>query len=177
MPCCRICASISATRPAPTPTARRRTTPSPSLALRSRHCSEHRPEEIVFTGGGTEASESGDQGGRLCADGWLFRSWFTSPHIITTAIEHPATLQPCHFLKRLGCKITYLGVDRYGSIDPFDVERAINGNTVLISIMHSNNEVGTLQPIREVAGHRTITRRSDPHRCGSIGRQGTGRCQ
>ncbi len=81
----------------------------------------------------------------------FFASWFTSPHIITSAIEHPATLQPCAFLRKLGCKITYAGVDRYGSVNPFFLERSIGGNTVLISIMHANNEVGTIQPIREIS--------------------------
>jgi cysteine desulfurase len=109
------------------------------------------PEEIVFTGGGTEASNHAIKGAIYARMSGFFASWFTSPHIITSAIEHPATLQPCAFLRKLGCKITYLGVDRYGSVDAYAVEKAIGGNTTLVSIMHANNEVGTLQPIREIA--------------------------
>ena len=109
------------------------------------------PEEILFTSGGTEATNHALKGAIYARMQGFFARWFTSPHIITSAIEHPATLQTCDFLRRLGCKITQLGVDRYGSVDPFDVERAIGGNTVLISIMHANNEVGTLQPLREIS--------------------------
>ena len=109
------------------------------------------PDEIVFTGGGTEASNHAIKGAVFARMSGFFARWFTAPHIITSAIEHPATLQPCAFLRKLGCKITQVGVDRYGSIDPEAVERAIGGNTALVSIMHANNEVGTLQPIRDVA--------------------------
>jgi cysteine desulfurase len=113
------------------------------------------PDEIVFTGGGTEASNHAIKGAVFARMSGFFARWFTSPHIITSAIEHPATLQPCAFLRKLGCKITQVGVDRYGSIDPEAVERAIGGNTALVSIMHANNEVGTLQPIRDVANIAT----------------------
>jgi cysteine desulfurase len=109
------------------------------------------PSEIVFTGGGTEASNHAIKGAVYARMQGFFARWFTSPHIITSAIEHPATLAPCAFLKRLGCKVTQLPVDRYGSVDPDAVERSIGGNTTLVTIMHSNNEVGTLQPIREIA--------------------------
>lgn len=109
------------------------------------------PEEIIFTGGGSEASNLAIKGvvfARLRGlFGWLRRG----AHIITCAIEHPATLQPCEFLKQLGCRITVLPVDRAGQVDPDGVRRAISGRTVLVSIMHANNEVGTLQPIREIA--------------------------
>jgi cysteine desulfurase len=108
-------------------------------------------DEIVFTGGGTEASNHAIKGAVFARMSGFFARWFTSPHIITSAIEHPATLQPCAFLRKLGCKITQVGVDRYGSIDPEAVERAIGGNTALVTIMHANNEVGTLQPIRDIA--------------------------
>ncbi len=109
------------------------------------------PEEIIFTSGGTEASNHAIKGAVYARMSGFFARWFTSPHIITSAIEHPATLQPCAFLRKLGCKITYVGVDRYGTVNPFFLERNIGGNTVLVSIMHANNEVGTLQPIREIA--------------------------
>jgi cysteine desulfurase len=110
-----------------------------------------RPDEIIFTASGTEASNHAIKGAVYARMSGFFARWFTSPHIITSAIEHPATLQPCAFLRKLGCKITYVGVDRYGSVNPFFLERSIGGNTVLITIMHANNEVGTLQPIREIA--------------------------
>ncbi len=102
------------------------------------------PDEIVFTSGGTEASNHAIKGlilGRSVADA----------HIITTAIEHPATLRPCDFLRRLGCAVTVLPVDRYGQVDPDAVRKALERRTTLVSIMHANNEVGTLQPIREIA--------------------------
>ena len=109
-------------------------------------------DEIIFTAGGTEASNQAIKGVVFARMTRFLARFFSAPHIITCAIEHPATLQPCAFLKKLGCKITHVGVDRYGSVDPDEVERAITGNTVLVSIMHANNEVGTLQPIREIAG-------------------------
>lgn len=109
------------------------------------------PDEIVFTGGGTEASNYAIKGAVYARMSGFFARWFTSPHLITSTIEHPATLQPCDFLARLGCKITLLRVDRYGSVDPDAVEHAIRSTTTLISVMHANNEVGTIQPIREIA--------------------------
>jgi cysteine desulfurase len=81
----------------------------------------------------------------------LFGRWARDAHIITSAVEHPATLQPCEFLKRLGSRITVLPVDRYGLVDPEAVRKALDRRTTLVSIMHANNEVGTLQPIREIA--------------------------
>jgi cysteine desulfurase len=112
-----------------------------------------RPDEIVFTGGGSEASNQAIKGvvfARLRGlYGWL--PWRGAPHVITSAIEHPATLQPCEFLRRLGCKVTVLPVDRTGQVDPDAVRRAITPRTVLVTVMHANNEVGTLQPIREIA--------------------------
>lgn len=109
------------------------------------------PGEIVFTGGGTEASNHAIKGAVFARMTRLLARLFAAPHVITSAIEHPATLQPCAFLSRLGCKITYVGVDRYGSVDPDAIEQVMTRNTVLISIMHANNEVGTIQPIKQVA--------------------------
>ncbi len=110
------------------------------------------PDEIVFTGGGTEASNQAIKGVFFAAfRGVLGRLFRKDMHAITTAVEHPATLQPCDFLRRLGCKVTILPVDRTGRADPDDVRRAIEGRTRLVTVMHSNNEVGTLQPIREIA--------------------------
>jgi cysteine desulfurase len=109
------------------------------------------PDEIVFTGGGTEASNHAIKGAVYASMQSFFARLFRAPHLITSTIEHPATLQPCEFLARLGCKISLVRVDRYGSVDPDAIERQIGSATVIISIMHANNEVGTLQPIREIA--------------------------
>ena len=105
-------------------------------------------EEIVFTSGGSEANN-------LALKGLYFSRGTRPSHIITSQIEHPATLQPCRFLERLGAKVTYVPVDGAGLIDPDDVRRAITKDTFLISIMHANNEVGTIQPVAQIA---TLTR-------------------
>jgi cysteine desulfurase len=102
------------------------------------------PDEIVLTSGGSEASN-------LAIKGAFFAQRERSAHIVTTAIEHPATLAPCRFLERLGGSVTVLPVDSAGLVDPDDVRRAITVRTVLVTIMHANNEVGTLQPIAEIA--------------------------
>jgi cysteine desulfurase len=101
------------------------------------------PDEIVFTSGGSEANN-------LAIKGTFFALNGQGAHIITSAIEHPAVLAPCRFLERLGGSVTYLPVDRTGLIDPDDVRRAITPQTQLISIMHANNEVGTIQPLAEI---------------------------
>lgn len=113
-------------------------------------------DEIVFTGGGSEASNQAIKGTCLRRPRGFFKRVFDrqSPdavHIITTAIEHPATLEPVAFLGRLGASVTILPVDQLGSVDPDDVKRAIAPRTRLVTIMHSNNEVGTLMPIRDIA--------------------------
>ena len=71
-------------------------------------------------------------------------------HIITSSIEHPAALHSCQYLEKNGFQVTYLPVDEYGLIDPQDVKEAIKENTILISIMTANNEIGTIQPVREI---------------------------
>ena len=110
------------------------------------------PDEIVFTGGGSEASNQAIKGVVFAhISGWSRRLFGHDAHIISSAIEHPATRMPCEFLKRFGCATTFLPVDGTGRVDPDSVRRAITRKTVLITIMHSNNEVGTLQPIREIA--------------------------
>jgi cysteine desulfurase len=101
------------------------------------------PDEIVFTSGGSEANN-------LALTGVFFAHRDRGEHIITTAIEHPAILGPCRFLERFGATVTYLPVDGMGTVDPEDVRRAITPRTVLISVMHANNEVGTIQPIAEI---------------------------
>jgi cysteine desulfurase len=109
------------------------------------------PDEIVFTGGGSEASNHALKGAVFAKLHGVFGRWAKEAHIITSAVEHPATLQPCAFLKRLGCRITILPVDAHGMVDPDAVRKAIDRGTTMVSIMHANNEVGTLQPIREIA--------------------------
>lgn len=120
-------------------------------------CIGAEPDEIVFTGGGSEASNQAIKGTCLRRPRGLLARIFggrgpDASHVITTAVEHPATLQPVEFLRRLGTRVTILPVDRYGMVDPGDVWRAITPRTTLVTIMHSNNEVGTLMPIREIAG-------------------------
>lgn len=114
-------------------------------------------DEIVFTSGGTEASNHALKGVVLAKlHGWFGR-WARGAHIIISAVEHPATSEPCKFLQRLGCKVTMVPVDRHGRVDPDAVEKALVRGATLVSIMHSNNEVGTLQPIKEIAA-RTRSR-------------------
>ena len=112
-------------------------------------------DDIVFTGGGTEASNHAIKGavyaGRGGLLGRLFGGLGRDAHIVTCAIEHPATLQPCEFLRRLGCKVTVVPVGGDGLVDPDAVRRALGRGATLVSVMHANNEVGTLQPIREIA--------------------------
>ncbi|HLA85752.1 MAG TPA: cysteine desulfurase family protein [Thermoguttaceae bacterium] len=102
------------------------------------------PEEIVFTSGGSEANNHAIKGA-------FFALRRRGNHIITTRIEHPAVIQPCRFLETLGAEVTYLPVDGTGRVDPDDIRKAITGRTILISVMHANNEVGTIQPISEIA--------------------------
>jgi cysteine desulfurase len=109
------------------------------------------PDEIVFTGGGTEASNQAIKGAVFAKLRGFFGRWARGAHVIISAIEHPATTQPCEFLKRLGCRVTVVPVDGQGLVDPDAVRKAMERGTTLVSIMHSNNEVGTLQPIAEIA--------------------------
>jgi cysteine desulfurase len=102
--------------------------------------------EVVFTSGGTEANNHAIKGVFCATD-----DRNKTPHFIISQIEHPAVLEPCRFVERLGAAITLLPVDRFGLVDPDDVRRAIRPATVLISIMHANNEVGTIQPIEDIA--------------------------
>lgn len=99
--------------------------------------------EVVFTSGGSEANNH-------ALKGVFFARQTEHPHIITTQVEHPTVVSPCSFLERLGAKITCLPVDVFGRVDPDDVRRAVTPDTILISVMHANNEVGTIQPIAEI---------------------------
>ena len=116
------------------------------------------PDEIVFTGGGTEASNLAIKGVAFARLRGLFGRWAGGPHVVISAVEHPATAQPCEFLKRLGCRVTVVPVDGRGCVDPDAVRKAIAKGAALVSVMHSNNEVGTLQPIQEIAA---LTRAKD----------------
>src|SRR5262249_8452074 len=109
------------------------------------------PDEIVFTGGGTEASNLALKGAVFAKLHGIFGRWARGAHIITTAVEHPPTLPPCPLLQRRGCRLTVVPVDRHGRVDPDAVGRALARGTTLVSVMHSNNEVGTVQPVREIA--------------------------
>jgi len=102
------------------------------------------PEEIIFTSGGTEADN-------LAVRGIAYAREHKGNHIITTAVEHHAVLNTCTYLEGKGFEVTYLSVDRDGLIDPDDVARAITERTVLVSVMHGNNEIGTIEPIAEIA--------------------------
>jgi cysteine desulfurase len=113
------------------------------------------PDEIVFTGGGTEASNLALKGLVFTKIPRLFGRWSRGAHLVISAIEHPATTQPCEFLRLLGCRTTVVPVDGQGLVDPDAIRKALERGTTLVSIMHSNNEVGTLQPIKEIA---TLTR-------------------
>jgi cysteine desulfurase len=102
------------------------------------------PTEVVFTSGGSESNNH-------AIKGVFFANRDRGDHIITTAVEHPATIHPCLFLETLGAKVTVLPVDRFGMVYPIDVRKAITSRTILITIMHANNEVGTIEPIPEIS--------------------------
>ena len=100
-----------------------------------------RPEEIVFTSGGTESDNLGIKG----------LAWAKGRgHVITSKVEHHAVLRACQWLETQGFEVTYVPVDGHGTIDPEDVRRAIRADTLVISIMHANSEVGTIQPVRAI---------------------------
>ncbi len=101
------------------------------------------PGEIVFTAGGTEADNQAIKGAAYALSE-------KGRHIITTKVEHPAVLNACRYLEGKGFSVTYLNVNRDGLVDPGDVKKAITRETVLISVMHANNETGTVLPIKEI---------------------------
>lgn len=106
-------------------------------------CIGAQTQEIVFTSGGTESNNAVLKGAAMAGR-------TRGNHIITTAIEHRAVLSPCTFLERQGFFVTYLPVDSSGMVDPDAVRRAIRPGTLLISVMHANNEIGTIQPLAEI---------------------------
>jgi len=99
------------------------------------------PDEIVFTSGGTESDNLAVKGLALARGGG---------HVVTSRVEHHAVLRTCQALERQGFAVTYVAVDGHGMVDPDDVKRAVRDDTVAISIMHANSEVGTVQPIAEI---------------------------
>src|SRR5699024_11091537 len=102
------------------------------------------PEEVVFTSGGTE-------GNNLAIKGIALQHKGRGNHIITTEIEHPSVYNACESLEELGFTVTYLPVDEKGYVKVDDVERALTDKTILVSIMHVNNEIGTIKPIEQIA--------------------------
>lgn len=102
-----------------------------------------RPEEVFFTSGGTESDN-------WTINGVTAARSIKGKHIITSKIEHHAVLMPCQYLEKHGYKVTYIGVDENGVVDPDEIRNAINDETILISIMHANNEIGTIEPVEEI---------------------------
>ncbi|MEW6087745.1 MAG: cysteine desulfurase NifS [bacterium] len=102
------------------------------------------PAEIIFTSGGTESDN-------LAIKGTAYRNQKKGNHIITTQIEHHAVLNCCKILEKDGFETTYLPVNKYGEVDPDELKKSIRKNTILMSIMHANNEIGTIEPVSELA--------------------------
>lgn len=125
------------------------------------HCA---PDEIYFTGCASEANNTIIKGMSSHSE--------KGKHIITCAIEHPSVLRSCEYMEKQGYEVTYLPVDKYGSVSADDFEKSIRSDTILVSIMHANNEVGTIQPIAElskIAKQKNILFHSDAAQ--SIGKE------
>jgi cysteine desulfurase len=124
------------------------------------------PDEVVFTSGGSESDNHAIMGTALA-------NMARGKHIITLSIEHPAVINPCRYLETtLGFRVTYLPVDQYGLVTAAQVRRAITDETILITVMHANNEIGTIEPVAEigdVAREHDITFHTDAAQsCGKI---------
>jgi cysteine desulfurase len=120
------------------------------------------PAEVIFTSGGTESNNYALKGAALA-------NRERGDHVITSAVEHPAVVEVCAWLKTQGFRVTALPVDEYGLVDPADLEDAISSDTILVTVMHANNEVGTVQPIAELAA---IAHRHPRHRRTDAGQVG-----
>jgi cysteine desulfurase NifS/selenium donor protein len=103
-----------------------------------------KPSEIIFTSGGTESNN-------YAIKGYAFANEHRGNHIITSTIEHPAVVEVCNYLEKKGFRISYIPVDEFGVVDIDELEKAITPQTILISIMHANNEIGTIQPLSKIA--------------------------
>ncbi|RJQ39323.1 MAG: cysteine desulfurase NifS [Dehalococcoidia bacterium] len=103
-----------------------------------------RSDEIIFTSGGTESDNTA-----LMGIAYALKD--KGNHIITTPVEHHAIVETARFMEKQGYRVTYLPVDRYGAVSPDDVRKAITPRTILVSVMHANNEMGTIQPVTEIA--------------------------
>jgi len=101
------------------------------------------PSEIIFCSGGSESDN-------IAIKGVALSNLNGKKHIVTSQVEHPAVLNTCRVLEKIGFEVTYIKVDQYGMVNPEEIKEAIKENTVLISIQHSNNEVGTIQPVAEI---------------------------
>ncbi|MGD0817386.1 MAG: cysteine desulfurase NifS [Methanomassiliicoccales archaeon] len=102
------------------------------------------PKDVIFTSGGTESDN-------MAVQGFAFANKGKGNHIVTTKIEHHAILNTCRFLESQGFRVTYLPVDELGLVDLETVKEAVTGETILVSVMTANNEIGTIQPVREIA--------------------------
>jgi cysteine desulfurase len=102
------------------------------------------PGEVVFTSGGSESNNH-------AIKGVFFAQKEKGNHIITTQVEHPAVINPCRFLEKIGAAVTYVGVDQHGRVNPEEIEKAVTAKTILITVMHANNEVGTIQLVEEIS--------------------------
>jgi len=102
------------------------------------------PSEVIFTSGGSESNN-------MVIKGVAYTYKNKGNHIITSVIEHPAILKPLQYLESIGYKVSYVGVDQYGMVNPSDIERLITDETILVTVMHANNETGTIQSIKDIA--------------------------
>ena len=100
-------------------------------------------DELIFTSSATESSN-------LALKGVAFANMKKGKHIIISQIEHPCVMESSRWLEKEGFEVTRIGVDGYGTVDPDDIENSIRKDTILVSIMHANNEIGTVEPIKEI---------------------------